>query len=88
MALVEERRLIIDASLGHKHKDRANANCFYNVQLWADGKVTAAFGRLEQEGKGGSYQIVAMDCMRGCPGRLAVLHGPVLAGPHAVPDRA
>ena len=30
-------------------------------QLWADGKVTAAFGRLEQEGKGGSYQIVAMD---------------------------
>jgi hypothetical protein len=67
VALVEERRLIIDASLGHKHKDRANANCFYNVQLWADGKVTAAFGRLEQEGKGGSYQIVAMDCM---PARL------------------
>ena len=67
MALVEERRLIIDASLGHKHKDRANANCFYNVQLWADGKVTAAFGRLEQEGKGGSFQIVAMDCM---PARL------------------
>ena len=39
----------------------ANANCFYKVQLWADGKVTAEYGHLEQEGKGGSYQIVAMD---------------------------
>ena len=61
VVLIEERRLVIDASLGHKHKHRANANCFYKIQLWADGKVTAAYGRLEQEGKGGSYQIVAMD---------------------------
>ena len=61
VALIKEGRLVIDASLGHKHKDRANANCFYKIQLWADGKVTAAFGRLEHEGKGGSYQIVAMD---------------------------
>ena len=61
VVLIEERRLVIDASLGHKHKDRANANCFYKIQLWADGKVTAAYGRLEQESKGGLYQIVAMD---------------------------
>ena len=61
VALIEERRLVIDAALGHTHKRRANANCFYKVQLWADGKVTAEYGRLEQEGKGGSYQIVAMD---------------------------
>ena len=61
VALIAERRLVIDASLGHKHKHRANANCFYKIQLWADGKVTAAYGRLEQESKGGLYQIVAMD---------------------------
>ena len=30
----------------------------------------------------------AADVWRGCPGRLAVLHGPVLAGPPAMPDRA